>query len=73
MSDLERLRELIEVKKYSVASFQFYPGSPSCIIILFFDGQGMAPEGEPVIFETDDDDCAAYANKIVEANKDKYL
>lgn len=71
MSDLERLIELVEVKKYNIASFQFYPGSPSCIIILFFDGQGIPTEGEPVIFETDDDDCMAYANKIVEANKDK--
>ncbi|MFA5385221.1 MAG: hypothetical protein WC364_11265 [Eubacteriales bacterium] len=71
MSDFERLIELVEVKKYNIASIQFHPGSPSCVILLFFDGQGMAPEGEPVIFETDDDDCVDYANKIVEDNKNK--
>ncbi len=70
MSDLEKLIELVEVKKYNIASIQFHPGSPSCIIVLFFNGQGIAPEGEPVIFETDDDDCVAYANKIFEDNKD---
>ncbi len=73
MSDLEKLIELVEVKKYSIASVQFHPGSPSCIIVLFFDGQGMAPEGEPVIFETDDDDCVDYANKIVEDKKGKFF
>jgi len=71
MSDLERLKELIEVKKYNIASIQFHPGSPSCIIVLIFDGPGMAPEGEPLVFETDDDDCADYANKIFEINIDK--
>ncbi|GEM_PF-3033960 len=71
MSDLERLRELVEVKNYNVASLQFYPGSPSCIIILFFNGPEIAPEGDPVIFKTDDDECAAYANKVVEDNKGK--
>jgi len=73
MSDLERLKELVEVKKYNIASIQFHPGSPSCIVVLFFDGHGIAPEGEPVVIETDDDDCADYANKILEVNKDKFF